>query len=102
MLSPFCGITKEMMSQGPQVAVMKCRETTCVGFLLFYLGFFIGSPDPTLLSEIDPSSDLISSQQNPSKTIDPSGRPEGNATHRVNCTVSLEITLWVDAILRCL
>jgi hypothetical protein len=28
MLSPFCGITKEMMSRGPQVADMECRETT--------------------------------------------------------------------------
>jgi hypothetical protein len=27
-LSPFCGITKEIMSRGPQVADMKCRETT--------------------------------------------------------------------------
>jgi hypothetical protein len=27
-LSPFCGITKEMMSRGPQVADMECRETT--------------------------------------------------------------------------
>jgi hypothetical protein len=28
LLSPFCGITKEMMSRGPQVADMECRETT--------------------------------------------------------------------------
>jgi hypothetical protein len=28
MLSPFCGITKEIMSRGPQVADMECRETT--------------------------------------------------------------------------
>jgi hypothetical protein len=28
MLYPFCGITKEMMSRGPQVEDMDCRETT--------------------------------------------------------------------------
>jgi hypothetical protein len=28
MLSPFCGKTKEIMSQGPRVAYMECRETT--------------------------------------------------------------------------
>ena len=28
VLSPFCGITKEMMSRGPQVADMECREIT--------------------------------------------------------------------------
>jgi hypothetical protein len=28
LLSPFCGITKEMMSRGPQVAVLEYRETT--------------------------------------------------------------------------
>jgi hypothetical protein len=28
MLSPFCVVNKEMMSQGPQVAYMECRETT--------------------------------------------------------------------------
>jgi hypothetical protein len=28
MLSPFCGITKEMMSRGPHIVDMECRETT--------------------------------------------------------------------------
>jgi hypothetical protein len=28
LLSPFCGITKEIMSRGPQVADMECREIT--------------------------------------------------------------------------
>jgi hypothetical protein len=28
LLSPFCGITKEIMSRGPQVVDMECRETT--------------------------------------------------------------------------
>jgi hypothetical protein len=28
LLSPFCGITKEMMFQGPQVADMEYQETT--------------------------------------------------------------------------
>jgi hypothetical protein len=46
--------------------------------------------------------DLVSSQKNPSKTIIPSGRPQGNATHRVYSIVSPEITLWVAAKLRCL
>jgi hypothetical protein len=26
MLSPFCGITKEIMSRGPQVADMECER----------------------------------------------------------------------------
>jgi hypothetical protein len=28
LLSPFCGITKEIMSRGPHVADMECREIT--------------------------------------------------------------------------
>jgi hypothetical protein len=28
LLSPFCGITKEIMFRGPQVADMECREST--------------------------------------------------------------------------
>jgi hypothetical protein len=28
VLSPFCGISKEIMSRGLQVADMECRETT--------------------------------------------------------------------------
>jgi hypothetical protein len=28
LLSPFCGITKEMMSRGPHVAYMEYREIT--------------------------------------------------------------------------
>jgi hypothetical protein len=31
----------------------------------------------------------------------PFGRPEGNTTHKVYYIVSLEITLWVAAILMC-
>ena len=27
LVSPFCGITKDSMPQGPQVADMECRET---------------------------------------------------------------------------
>jgi hypothetical protein len=38
----------------------------------------------------------------PSKTIDPPGKPEGNAAHRVHCVVSPEIALWVTAMLKCL
>jgi len=38
----------------------------------------------------------------PSKTIDPHGKPKGNAAHRVHITVSLEIDLWVTKIPRCL
>jgi hypothetical protein len=59
------------------------------------MGYF----DSILLSQIDPGSDLISSQQNPFKTIIPSGRPEGNATHKAYYRVSPEISLWVAAIL---
>jgi hypothetical protein len=73
-----------------------------IGICIFYLGFFMGYSDPTLLSYIEPGSNLIISQQNPSKTIDPSGRPKGNTTHRVYCAISHEITVWVAAILRCL
>jgi hypothetical protein len=29
MLSLFCGMTKEIMSRGPQVVDMECQETTC-------------------------------------------------------------------------
>jgi hypothetical protein len=36
----------------------------------------------------------------PSKTIDPPGKPKGNTSHRVHCTVSPEIALWVTAILK--
>jgi hypothetical protein len=32
-------------------------------------------------------------QQNPSKTIDPSGKPKGNVVHMVHCAVSLKIVL---------
>jgi hypothetical protein len=41
-------------------------------------------------------------QQNPFKTISPSGKPEGNTTHRVHCAVSPEIVLLVVAMLKCL
>jgi hypothetical protein len=57
--------------------------------------------DSTLPSYIDPGSYLIISQQNPFKTIIPSGRLEDNASHRVYCVVSPKISLWVDVILRC-
>jgi hypothetical protein len=50
----------------------------------------------------DPGLDLNKLPTNPSKTIDPSGNPEGNTTHKVYCAVSLEIVLWVAAMLRCL
>ena len=43
----------------------------------------------------------MTSQQNPFKTIDPSRISEGNAAHRMYCAVSLEIAIWVAAILRC-
>jgi hypothetical protein len=56
----------------------------------------------TLLSLIDPGSELAISQQSPSKTIGPPIQPEGNAANWVYCVVSPVITPWVDAILRCL
>jgi hypothetical protein len=36
----------------------------------------------------------------PSKTIGPPGKPEGNTTHMMHCTVSPEIDIWVVAMLR--
>jgi hypothetical protein len=36
------------------------------------------------------------------KTIGPLGKPEGNITHIVQCAISLEIALWVVAMLKCL
>jgi hypothetical protein len=50
----------------------------------------------------DPGSDLNRFPTKPSKTIGPPGKPEGNTTHRMYCTVSPEIVLWVTAMLRCL
>jgi len=38
LLFTFCGITKEMMSRGPQVADMKCRETTWLAVSIFTYG----------------------------------------------------------------
>jgi hypothetical protein len=58
---------------------------------------------PSLTNSLtDPGSDLNKLPTNPSKTIDPPGKPEGNTTHRVYYTVSPEIVLWVTAMLRCL
>jgi hypothetical protein len=39
---------------------------------------------------------------NPSKTIVPLGKPEGNTLHRVYYAVSPEIVLWVNTMLKCL
>jgi hypothetical protein len=41
-------------------------------------------------------------QQNPSKTIIPFRKSEGSVVYGVHWAVSLEIVLWVVAILRCL
>jgi hypothetical protein len=43
----------------------------------------------------DPCSYLNRFPTKPFKTIGPPGKPEGNTTHRVHCTVSPEIILWV-------
>jgi hypothetical protein len=50
----------------------------------------------------EPGSDLNKLPTNPSKTIGPPGKPEGNTTHRMCCAVSLEIVLGVTAMLICL
>jgi len=50
----------------------------------------------------EPSSYLNKLPTNPSKTIDPPGKLEGNTTHRMCCVVSLEIVLGVTAMLICL
>jgi hypothetical protein len=50
----------------------------------------------------DLGSGPLGFQQNPFKTIIPSGKPEGNVVHRVHCALSLEIALLVAAMLKCL
>jgi hypothetical protein len=50
----------------------------------------------------DLGSDLNRFPTKPSKTINPPGKPEDNTTHRVHCTVSPKIVLWVTAKLKCL
>jgi hypothetical protein len=51
-------------------------------------------------SRVDPCSYLNRFPTKPSKTISPPGKLEGNTVHRVHCTVSPEIALWVTAILK--
>jgi hypothetical protein len=41
----------------------------------------------------DPGSGPPHFQQNPPKTINSPGKPEGNTTHRMHCAVSPEIVL---------
>jgi hypothetical protein len=48
----------------------------------------------------DPCSYLIRVPKEPSKTIGPPGKPEGNTTHRVHYAVSPEMDLWVTAMLK--
>ena len=50
----------------------------------------------------EPSLDLNKFPTKPSKTIGPPGKLEGNTTHIMYRTVSLEIVLWVTAKLKCL
>jgi hypothetical protein len=57
---------------------------------------------PSTSSWVDPGSDLNRFPTKPSKTIDPPGKPEGNAAHSAHNTVSPEIALWVTAMLKCL
>jgi hypothetical protein len=53
-------------------------------------------------SWVDPGSDLNGFPTKPSKTINPPGKPEGNAAHRVHNAVSPEISLWMTVITKCL
>jgi hypothetical protein len=48
----------------------------------------------SILSEfIDPGFMSVRVSNKASKTIGPPGKPEGNTTHRMRCTVSPEIAL---------
>jgi hypothetical protein len=51
-------------------------------------------------SYFDPGLDMNRLPTNPSKTISPPGKLEGNIAHRVYCAVSPEIVLWVTTMLK--
>jgi hypothetical protein len=61
---------------------------------------FVGCYSFSTTSLVDPGSYLNKLPTNPFKTIGPPGKPEGNTTHIMYCTVSPEIVLWVTAMLR--
>jgi hypothetical protein len=59
------------------------KDAVVVGYLYILFDFVLS----------DPGFMFVRGSNKASKTIDPPGKPEGNAAHKVHCTVSPEIVL---------